>query len=161
MLTNVCSTLFWLRASGETLVMLNHKRDPIFDAFAIPEVEYVSSGISKGEGPEEVANVMPLSLERSTRPGQFTFLTGVPSEIVTIQTPDFKIIDKSRHRMPEGWPGEQNMLIIKGDTVLAQRFSEPLDWIIAEGRVISYRYSISRFPTILRLWQAMMCGQIW
>ena len=124
---------FWLRASGETLVMLNHKRDPIFDAFAIPEVEYVSSGISKGEGPEEVANVMPLSLERSTRPGQFTFLTGVPSEIVTIRTPDFKIIDKSRHRMPEGWPGEQNMLIIKGDTVLAQRFSEPLDWIIAEG----------------------------
>ena len=122
-----------MRAVGPNLITANHKRDTIFDAFTIPELSYTSSGIIKGAGPDEVPYAMLTTLERTSQPDCLTFLSGVPSELVTIHVPDFHIIDKSVHKMPEGWPGEQSMLRLRGDTVVAQRFDMPLEWIIVDG----------------------------
>lgn len=122
-----------MRACGSNLIVASDKRDTIFDVFTIPEIRYKSSGIIKGSGPDEVAHAMLTTLERAPQPDCLTFLTGVPSEIVTVHVPDLHVVDKSVHRMPEGWHGEQNMLKPGGDTVLAQRFDMPLDWIIADG----------------------------
>lgn len=122
-----------MRAVGPNLITANHKRDTIFDAFTIPEISYISSGIIKGAGPDEVPYAMLLTLERAPQPDCLTFLSGVPSELVTIHVPDFHIVDKSVHKMPEGWPGEQNMFKLSGDTVVAQRFDMPLEWIIVDG----------------------------
>lgn len=122
-----------MRAIGSNLITANGKRDTIFDAFTIPEISYTSSGIIKGAGPDEVPFAILTTLERAPQPDCLTFLSGVPSELVTIHVPDFHIVDKSIHKMPEGWPGEQNMVKLRGDTVVAQRYDMPLNWIIVDG----------------------------
>lgn len=126
--------VFAMRVSGSNLVLLNHKRDTIFDALSTPELTYESSGIVKGSGPDEVSMIMQTTLEHGLQPDHLTFLTGIPSEIVTIQVPEFRIVERERHRMPEGWYGEQNMLKVKGDIVLAQHFDGAMEWSIIDGR---------------------------
>ncbi|MBD5347599.1 MAG: hypothetical protein HDR92_10815 [Bacteroides sp.] len=123
-----------MRVGGASLVLLNHKRDTIFDAFSTPDLTYESSGITAGNGPDEVPMVMWTTLEHGLEPDCLTFLTGTPSEIVTMSVPDFRIVGRQVHKMPPGWPGEQDMLMVRGDTVLAQRFDEPVDWVIVDGR---------------------------
>lgn len=126
--------VFAMRVGGSSLVVLNNKRDTIFDAFSTPGLSYESSGITIGAGPDEVPMIMPTTLEHGLQPDLLTFLTGIPSEIVTVRVPDFRIADRRIHKMPDGWHGEQNMLMVRGDTVLAQHFDEPVDWVIVDGR---------------------------
>lgn len=130
---NCVLNAFAMRVSGSNLVLMNHKRDTIFDAFSTPELSYESSGITIGAGPDEVPMVMPTTLERGLQPDQLTFLTGIPSQIVTVRVPDFSIVDRRIHKMPDSWHGEQNMLRIKGDTVLAQHFDGDTEWCIIDG----------------------------
>lgn len=128
--------LMWpsgMKATGGNLVVQNMKRDTIFDLFTLPDVVYSGSGIIKGSGPDEVIAALPLSLNRGFQSGQLTFSSGLPSQVAVMRVPGFRITDNRRHEMPDGWVGEQNMMLLCGDTVLAQQFTLPLDWIIVDG----------------------------
>lgn len=46
-----------VRVADSTLLILNIKRDTVFDAYKLPDLAYIGSGVTRGAGPAEIINV--------------------------------------------------------------------------------------------------------